>query len=411
MQLRTDGQRLNDWLTELSGIGATPDGGVTRFALTDADWAARDWLVHQASRHGLAHRLDAAGNLFIYVPEWQGKPVLLAGSHLDTVPNGGRFDGALGVLAALASLIELRQSALPLQQAVEVAVWTEEEGSRFPGGLVGSRAFIGELPAAELAGADADGISLAAALRNRGLDPDQALRLSEQRGDLAGYLELHIEQGGVLERSGLQIGVVTGIVGIRRYDVVVNGQANHAGTTPMALRRDALTAAAEMVLWTEQTLRTRPNSQAVATVGKLTVHPGGVNVVPGRVEFALEVRDIDSAVMDQLAEQLLSGFERVAANRELRLHWQQSANVIPAPLHPAMRQAVLKAAEALGCCFIEMPSGAGHDAQHLAHVCPTGMIFVPSRGGISHSPHEYTSPADCARGAEVLLNALYNLAR
>lgn len=406
MAMQVNGERLTAWLTDLAKIGATSSGGVTRFALTAGDRQARQWLIDRAGEHGLAHRFDAAGNLFIYLPERQGRAVILAGSHVDTVPDGGRYDGALGVLAALESLVRLRETATPMEHGLEVVIWTEEEGSRFKGGLVGSRAYIGELSQAELADLDSDGVSLAEALANWGFAPESVLSIAQQRGEVAGYFELHIEQGGTLEQRQLEIGVVTGIVGIRRYDVTVVGQANHAGTTPMALRRDALVGAAQMVQVVPEQLRDEGFSQAVATVGKLQVHPGGVNVVPGRVEFTLEVRDLESKVMDRVAGSLLAQFEQIATQRELTCSWQQTADVIPAPLHQGMRDAVRQSAEGLGYRLLEMPSGAGHDAQHLARICPTGMIFVPSRGGISHSPHEFTAAEDCVRGANVLLNAI-----
>lgn len=396
--------RLTSFLAELARIGATSQGGITRYALSDEDWQARQWLIDTAGRFGFAHRLDAVGNLFIYRPEWQGETIMLVGSHLDTVPNGGGYDGALGVLGALECLIRLQEEDIKPNHCPQVVVWTEEEGSRFRSGLVGSRAYIGDLPASELAEQDSQGCSLAEALANRGLigltmTPDAKARTHA-------YLELHIEQGGILERSGLQIGVVTGIVGIRRYDVTLTGQANHAGTTPMALRRDALVGAAAMVVETEQILHSGDFPEAVATVGQLQVYPGAVNVVPGQVRFALEVRDLESQVMDEVARRVLGAYQQVAWQRGLRIEWQQTSDVVPAPLHPRARAGVAQAAQGLGYSYREMPSGAGHDAQHLAQICPTGMIFVPSQGGISHSPQEFTAAEDCVRGANVLLNSI-----
>ncbi len=406
MTLQVNDQRLITWLNQLSQIGQTASGGVTRFALTPTDRQARQWLIDRAAEFGLEHRFDAVGNLFIRRPKSQAAPILLAGSHVDTVPEGGRYDGALGVLAALESLVRLQEEDVPTKHSVEVAVWTEEEGSRFKSGLVGSRAFIGEFSEAELQAADEQGVSLAAALKEWGLSPEQALTLADERGEVAAYLELHIEQGGVLEQEELHVGVVSGIVGIRRYDCSVVGQANHAGTTPMPLRHDALVGTAEMVLLVPSKLQSLNFPQAVSTVGKLLVYPGGVNVVPGRVDFTLEVRDQDSRVMDQIAESMLVEFTKIADQHGLTFQWQQTADVQPAPLDPSMRQAVQQAADELGYRWQDMPSGAGHDAQHLARICPTGMIFVPSRGGISHSPAEFTSDEDCVRGANVLLNAI-----
>jgi allantoate deiminase len=406
MMLQVNGQRLIRWLHELSQIGRTASGGVTRFALTPADRQARQWLIDRAAEYGLEHRFDAVGNLFIRRPDAPSGPVIVAGSHVDTVPEGGRYDGALGVLSALESLVRLQEEAIPTKHSVEVVVWTEEEGTRFKSGLVGSRAFIGEVSQEELQAIDEQGNSLADALRDWGLSPQQALTLAADRPEVAAYLELHIEQGGILEQEELHIGVVSGIVGIRRYDVSVIGQANHAGTTPMPLRHDALVGAAEMVLLVPSELQAMDFPQAVSTVGKLEVHPGGVNVVPGRVDFTLEVRDQETQVMDQISERMLKKFAEIADRRGLQLKWQQTADVQPAPLDPAMRQAVRQAAQELGYRWRDMPSGAGHDAQHLAQICPTAMVFVPSQNGISHSPAEFTADEDCVRGANVLLNAI-----
>lgn len=385
-------------------IGGTPQGGITRYALSDEDWQARHWLIDTASHFGFAHRFDAVGNLFIYHPQWQEETTILVGSHLDTVPNGGGYDGALGVLGALECIIRIQEEQITPKHCLQVVVWTEEEGSRFRGGLVGSRAYIGELPKSELDDVDSNGCSLAKALDSRGLS---GLAMTAGVKDKTySYLELHIEQGGVLERSNLQIGVVTGIVGIRRYDITLTGQANHAGTTPMELRRDALAGAAQMVLLTEEKVKSSGFPRAVATVGKLQVYPGAVNVVPGQVEFALEVRDLESQVMDEISGRVLQAYQQVAEERDLCFSWQQTADVVPAPLHPRIRAGIAEVATALGYSYQEMPSGAGHDAQHLAQICPTGMIFVPSQGGISHSPREFTPAADCVRGANVLLNSI-----
>ncbi|MGI6344907.1 MAG: Zn-dependent hydrolase [Bacillota bacterium] len=409
--LEINADRLIRTLSELAQIGATAEGGVTRFALTDADWRAREWLLGQAGRYGFHGRTDAAGNLFVFDPEHANdKTPILVGSHLDTVLNGGRYDGALGVLSALECLIRLKEAAACLKHPVELVVWTEEEGSRFKGGLVGSRAFIGELPLSELDEADEEGVSLREALEQRGLDVAEIPRLKREPGDIRAYLELHIEQGGVLDTAGEQIGIPTGIVGIRRYDLSLLGQANHAGTTPMQLRRDALVGAAEMVQSVERLTRESGFTQAVATVGKLTVSPGGVNIVPGRVDFSLEIRDLEAGVMDRLAELILPALEAIAQRRGLDLHWERTADVKPAPLDETLRQVIGEIAGALGYSFREMPSGAGHDAQHLARICPTGMIFVPSVGGISHAPAELTRDADCIRGATLLLNTLKALA-
>ncbi len=407
--LKINHERFLTSLRELATIGATPDGGVTRFALSDQDWQAHQWVSDMASRYGYLTRFDAAGNMFVYDPGQSSAPPILVGSHLDTVPNGGRYDGALGVLSGLEAIIRLKEEGVALNRPVELVVWSEEEGSRFKGGLVGSRAFIGVMPETELAETDEEGNTLADVLRQRGLNPAEIGQVVRREGDVQAYLELHVEQGATLYTSKEQIGIVTGIVGIRRYDITVTGQANHAGTTPMNLRGDALVGAACMVQLTEETVKSSEHRNAVATVGKLTVHPGGVNVVPGKVEFTLEIRDIEPAVMDDLAKRIINRFKQVAGERGLQLAWQQTANVLPAPTSDTVRQTIVRVTEELGYVYREMPSGAGHDAQSLARICPTGMIFVPSVDGVSHSPKEYTPDEDCVRGATLLLNTIVTL--
>lgn len=408
--LAVNRERFLASIEELSHIGSTSTQGVTRFALTEGDRQAREWLQARAKEHNLTSHFDAAGNLFIYAATGdQKQPPIIVGSHVDTVQNGGRYDGALGVLAGLESLVRLQETTTALTRPVWLAVWTEEEGSRFRGGLVGSRAFIGEVSEPELNDLDANGVTLADALRNWGLNPDDVPSVAREPGQVHAYVELHIEQGAKLEVAEQQIGVVTGIVGIRRYDVSVKGQANHAGTTPMHLRHDALVATALMVQAVEQAVKASGHADAVGTVGKLQVYPGGVNVVPGQVDFSLEIRDIEVEVMDRLAAVILAKFQEIADERGVKLSLQPAADVKPAPLAETVQQTIAGVIDGLGYSWQSMPSGAGHDAQHLARICPTGMIFVPSKDGISHSPAEYTADADCVRGANVLLNTIIRL--
>ncbi|NLW16879.1 MAG: Zn-dependent hydrolase [Firmicutes bacterium] len=405
-------RRFLSWLEELSRVGNSSTKGVTRFALTEGDRQAREWLQARAREHNLQSHFDAAGNLFIYAgPKDEGPPPVIVGSHVDTVPDGGRFDGALGVLAGLESLIRLQEMEIPLSRPVWLAVWTEEEGSRFPGGLIGSRAFIGEVSPTELEETDANGVTLAEALRNWGLTPEDLPQVARQPGQVHAYVELHIEQGAKLDQADQQIGVVTGIVGIRRYNLSVKGQANHAGTTPMQLRQDALVAASLMVQAVEEVVKNSGYEEAVGTVGQLRVYPGGVNVVPGRVDFSLEIRDIDEAVMDELANRLRTTLQGIATERGVELSWETAPAVKPSLLDESLQQTIAEVATDLGYSWRYMPSGAGHDAQHLARICPTGMIFVPSKDGISHSPDEFTADDDCVRGANVLLNTIARLAQ
>ncbi len=394
MDLRVDADRLRADFDALASIGANAQGGLDRAALTPAQLEARAWFLERARAAGLETSVDAAGNHSARRPGGPG--TLLLGSHLDSVPNGGRFDGALGVVAALEVLRVTEDHDLELPVTLEAIDFTDEEGTLV--GLLGSQALAGALDPADLEAPRGGRAALVAGLERAGLDES---RLGDARRDpssLAGYLELHIEQGPVLERAGVEIGVVSAIVGSRSFYVTFEGAAAHAGTTPMDARRDAGVAAATFVLGVNEIVR-REFPSCVATVGSIELEPGAFNVVPGRARVALEFRAGDDASLDRLEARLLGGrvAEPVAA-------WK------PTTLHADARAAIAEAAADLGLSAIELPSGAGHDAQSLAGVTRSGMIFVPSQGGISHQPAEHTAWADCLNGANVLLHAALKLA-
>jgi N-carbamoyl-L-amino-acid hydrolase len=400
--IRVDADRLRRDFDELAAIGATADGGVDRRALGGAHLEARAWFLSQATAAGLETVVDEAGNHSALLPGPPGAPTLLLGSHLDSVPNGGRYDGALGVLAALEVVRTARDARLELQVTLEAIDFTDEDGTLV--GLLGSLALTGALDSALLASPRGGRDALEAGLVRAGLDE---ARLGDARRDhasLAGYLELHVEQGPVLERAGAQIGVVTSIFGSRSFELAFTGDAAHAGTTPFDARRDAgLGAAAFVTRVRETTADEFPG--CVATVGRLELQPGAFNVVPGRATLALEFRGDSNDVLDALEERLLADARSVASAHALELEVCAVGRWEPTPLDGEMRRAIAEAAAELGLSALELPSGAGHDAQALAHITPTGMIFVRSAGGVSHQPAEHTPWEDCVAGANVLLHA------
>jgi N-carbamoyl-L-amino-acid hydrolase len=403
--LRVDAERLRADFEELSAIGATAGGGVSRPTFSDAHLAARTWFLERARAAGLETRVDAAGNhSAVLATRDPDAPTLLLGSHLDSVPDGGRFDGALGIVAALEALRTVQDARLELPVLLEAVDFTDEEGTLV--GLLGSWAVAGALAPETLQAPRGGRDALLAGLARVGLSEQ---RLAEARRDprsLAAYLELHIEQGPVLEREDVDIGVVTGIVGSRSFRLAFAGAASHAGTTPMDARRDAGVAAAAFIVGARE-LVVRDYPGCVATVGSVAFEPGAFNVVPGRARLALEFRSLEAERLDALEAELLA----LARMQGLEVEIEPVGRWEPTPLDADVRSAIARVAGALGLSIRELPSGAGHDAQALASVTRSGMLFVPSRGGISHSPLEHTDWDDCVNGANVLLNAALELAR
>jgi hydantoinase/carbamoylase family amidase len=383
-------------LEEAGRIGAD-DGGVSRFAWTPELARVNEWLVGRLQELGLETEIDAAGNVLGRWEEGEGTAVLV-GSHLDTVPRGGRYDGALGVLAGLDVVRTLKRDGVSLRRPLWIVSFNDEEGSRFQTGMLGSRAFIGDLDPE-----DWRRRGVADAMAAGGFDFE---RLGEAKAvDRVGaYLELHIEQGPVLEQEGLDLGIVSGIAGLLGFRVRLTGEANHAGTTPMASRRDALAGAARIVLALRDEARSR--GDMTANVGILTVAPGGFNVIPGTAEFTIDARAGDADAFARAEKFVRDTLERVAAEEQLELEVTETHRKPPTPLDPELQELLARAAAAEGAIARSMPSGAGHDAMVLAKHVPTAMLFVPSRAGISHSPDEYTSPEQCQLGARVLARAV-----
>jgi hydantoinase/carbamoylase family amidase len=382
-------------------IGATADGGVSRFAWTPELEEANRWFVDRLEAEGLETGVDAAGNVFGYWRAGEGQAVLV-GSHLDTVPNGGRFDGALGALAALEAVRILRREGFEPGRPVWVVSFNDEEGARFRTSMLGSRAFVGSL--------DLDDWrerGVAEAMAAAGYDFE---RLPEARGvdEIGAYLELHIEQGPRLERSGTDLGVVTGIVGLLGLRATFRGEANHAGTTPMETRRDALAGAARAVLALREEARAREDM--TANVGQIRVEPGGANVVPGLAELTVDARSPTAEGFARVEAFVGETLEQIAAEEGLELDVSVTHRKAPVALDERIQKVLERAADAEGASHARLPSGAGHDAMILAAHVPAGMLFVPSRGGRSHTPEEHTEERYCDLGARVLARAVAELA-
>ena len=398
--IRTDPQRLWGSLMELAAIGATPKGGVRRLALTEVDRQGRDLFVRWAREAGLAVRWDAVGNIFARREGAEPLPPVMMGSHLDSQPSGGRFDGAYGVMAGLEVLRTLNDRKVKTRAPVEVASWTNEEGSRFAPGMAGSGVFTGVHKIQEIAvQKDFDGVSFGEALERIGYAGAGGPH------PVGAYFEAHIEQGPVLEDTRTTIGVVQGALGQRWFDVAVIGQDAHAGPTPMELRKDALIGASRLVLEVNRIAREYPD-YARATVGFMQVKPNSRNVVPGEVRLTVDMRNASDATLLRMKEDLENTAARVGAECRVAAEVREIMYFPPCQFAPTLVDSVRRAAATLGLSHRDIVSGAGHDAVHLARVAPTAMIFVPCEGGISHNEIENARPEDLAAGCNVLLNAV-----
>ncbi len=408
MSVEIDQSRLMADLEELGQIGLSPRGGLMRVAFSEADGDGRAWVT-EAMRSLMEVRVDQAGNTIGLYPGRESglKPIAL-GSHTDTVPDGGKYDGALGVLASLACVRALASANVRLRHPVEVINFASEEAA-VAGGTFGSRAMAGMFDPSILRQTAPDGRLIADIVRSAGIDPEHIVEAARQPGELAAYLELHPEQGGRLEEAGIPIGVVDGIVAIRRYVATFHGYANHAGTTPMEQRRDALVAAAPFILAVRATAIL---NHIVGTIGTVRVEPGASNVIPGKVELSVEIRGMDTRVLDdaendlrKLAQSSGAEFERISSKSGASVSGTNAA----VESDPWLVQEIEAACRDIGLPYLRMSSGAGHDAMCMESITREAMIFVPSRGGVSHSPDEYTSPEHCVAGARVLLATLLRI--
>jgi N-carbamoyl-L-amino-acid hydrolase len=404
--LRVDGDRLNDTMEHMHTFGKNAEGGSDRVAYSDHNRIAYDYLSSLMLQSGLMPRIDVAGNL---VGRMEGRvdglAPIVTGSHIDTVPNGGHYDGIVGVMSAIEVARTLHEADVQLDHPLEVVIWSNEEG-----GKTGSRSYAGAVQPREMGLPSLGDKTLGDGIRHLGGHPD---RLDENRrapGDIAGYIELHVEQGAILDQEGIDIGVVEGIVGIKRWYITVSGFANHAGTTPMDQRQDALFAAALMIAEVRRIITGEPGRQ-VGTVGRVDVHPGAPNVIPGEVLFSLEIRDLSMDKVTRLFDEIRRATSAIAGENDVTVEFDQYYESPETPTDPAIQALVRESAAELGLSSLDMPSGAGHDTQSMKGIAPVGMIFVPSRDGISHAPSEFTSPEQITNGANTLLQTLLGMDR
>lgn len=399
--VRVNGDRIHAHLSALAEFGKNPQGGVSRVAYSDFDRSARAVVMEWMRAAKLEPSIDAAGNI---IGRRAGsdaslKP-LLFGSHIDSVPEGGNYDGTVGSTAAIEVAQTFAEQGVVTRHPIEVVVWQNEEG-----GLYGSRAVSGQLTTAELKNVSNSGKTIEQGIAFIGGDVSKLSQVRRQKGDIAGYFELHIEQGGNLERDRIDIGIVEGIVGIRQWQVNVTGMQNHAGTTAMSDRHDAVLAAAKFVQMVNRVVTSVPGRH-VGTVGRIQAFPGAPNVISGNVVCTLELRDLDARKVESLFERIQSEARAIGNENGTQFAFSELHTSVAAPSDPRMRGFIADAAKALGLSTLTLPSGAGHDAQAMAQLGPMGMIFIPSVGGISHSPKEYSKPEDIVNGANVLLQAV-----
>lgn len=406
--IQIDVSLLQTYIETLGSIGSQDGGGISRPVYSTAWMQARETLAEWVRDAGLEVREDTVGNLFGRLRGRDEHRTILTGSHLDTVPLGGTFDGAFGILAGLVALRALREQVGQPQRSLEVAVLCEEEGSRFSAHYWGTRAILGLIGADELEQLrDDQGMTIAEAMRTAGLEPSRYREAV--RRDLDAFVELHIEQGRLLFDERVDLGIVQAIVGLHQRWVTVKGRADHAGTTPMDLRRDALQAAAQMAVEITRLVE-QEGRPAVVTLGKWEVKPGAVNVIPDEVSFSIDLRHPDEGIKQRLSAAIWARCQGIARERGLLVSSEVLNESPPSAMDPALQAVLLQAAETCGASWRAMPSGAGHDSQEMARHLPTAMLFVPSVEGRSHSAAEYTTPEDAARGATILATTLYQLA-
>jgi N-carbamoyl-L-amino-acid hydrolase len=399
--VRVNGQRIHEHLKELSKFGANPQGGVSRVAYSEADLQGRQYAVGLMKAAGLDVHIDLAGNIIgtRAGSDASLKPLLI-GSHIDSVPMGGNYDGDVGSLSAIEVAQILKEQQITLRHPLEVIIFQNEEG-----GTIGSQALGEGLDEKRLNLVSQSGKTIREGTRVVGGNPDQLAAVKRQPGSIAGYFELHIEQGGTLEREKIDIGVVEGIVGILHSDVTIEGFANHAGTTPMDQRRDALLSAARFIEKVNQIVTSVPGRQ-VGTVGWIKAEPGAYNVIPGKVVLGLELRDLDEKKFTGIFDQVRAEAEALGKLNQTRFSFTDPVTSHPALTDKGFQKLIDDTAKSLGFSTKVMPSGAGHDAQEIARLGPVAMIFIPSIGGISHSPREFSRPQDIENGANVLLQTV-----
>lgn len=402
--MRGNAKRMEDRIRTLSQFGANPQGGVSRVAYSDADIEGRKYVMSLMQNAGLTVVVDAAGNI---IGKRKGQnpnlPIIAFGSHIDSVPGGGNYDGDVGSLGAIECVELLKESNITTVHPLEVIIFQNEEG-----GLIGSEALCGLLTDKTLSLVSHSGKTIRQGIADIGGYPDHLSEAVRKKGYFKAFLELHIEQGGILDKERIAIGVVEGIVAINQWIVTIEGKANHAGTTPMNQRQDAMLAAAKLVVAVNLAATSVPGQQ-VATVGKIKAEPGAANVIPGKVEMTLEIRDLSREKVMTIFDMIRASTTAIEKETNTTVQYQIFNENLPAITDKRIQDMIATSANELGLSAKYMPSGAGHDSQDMATLTPTGMIFVPSKDGISHSPKEYTSPQDMANGVSVLLQTILKI--
>nr|WP_245545487.1 Zn-dependent hydrolase [Mariniradius saccharolyticus] len=401
-QVKVNEQRIEQRIFELARFGRNEKGEGQRTAYSQGDIEGRAYYMELMQKAGLAVRIDFAGNIIgRRAGKDSSKKPIAFGSHIDMVPNGGNYDGAYGAITALEIIEVLNENKITTNHPLEVIIFQNEEG-----GLVGSRAMAGKLKKEALSQTSASGYSIAEGIKRLGGDPERLQQAARKPGDLAAFIEVHIEQSKVLESRGIDIAIIEGIVGIEDWDITVTGLANHAGSTPMNDRQDALIAASKLVLAVNEVVNSYEGSQ-VGSVGKISVPSGAPNIIPGRVEMSLQMRDLSSEKIMKMYADIEKRAQKIAEETNTEIAFEHlNLSSFPTIASKEIQDRMIKAAESLGISYMKMQSGAGHDTQEMAALGPIGMVFIPSKDGISHNPKEYSSSVQMANGANVMLHTV-----
>lgn len=409
MSMNVNIERLKSDIETLAAIGRREDHGIYRMAFSEGDMAGRAWFRQQIEQAGLDVYEDGAANIHARLNWRDDTPSVMTGSHLDTVPGAGHLDGALGVLSGLECLRRIKEENIKLRHPLEVVAFSDEEG-RF-GGMLGSQALTGKLSPETVHNAiDLHGVSLTEAMQSCGYNAMNALYARRDPDSIHAYVEMHIEQGPILDQMGFSVGIVDAIAGLFKWDVSLIGVPNHAGTTPMHMRNDAFAGLAEFHTQLQRILDENGSERSVATIGRVELLPGAANVVPGRVDFSLEVRDTEPRVLEALQGAMRRALSAIARRRNLMFEFKVLSEIEPVKCSAGLLDEIRRVSDELKIPYLQMASGAAHDAQMLARITRAAMIFVPSKDGRSHSVAEWTDMRDIERGANVLLNTLARLA-
>ena len=405
-------ERLKQNINELAQIGKYEDGGIYRMAFTAEEQEARKWLLNKLKASGVKVEEDGALNIIGKLSDHDNsdKPSIVVGSHIDTVPNAGALDGALGVLIGMECLTRIKEEGIKTSYPLELVSFSDEEG-RF-GGMFGSRAFSGQInPGIIEQSKDLYGNSLFEALKSIEHDPYLALEASREKSSIKYFIELHIEQGPVLDTENSSVGIVTDITGLFKWQVRLTGVSNHAGTTPMELRRDAFMGLADFAHEIPRIIAENGSDSSRITIGNATLYPGSANTIPGQVEFSIDARDVNIGVMKEMQDACRKALSAIARKRDLLFDFEEVSWINPVACDDRIKKSIEKQAKKLNLSYKIMPSGAAHDAQMISKISPIGMIFVPSKGGVSHSPNEWTDWHHIESGANLMLHTILDLSK